>query len=90
MSTIEFKVTYGSGAIFGSTFFHVSNTQGKWKKIVVPYVQFECWTDTGCAPGQRVVPRKIRRIDFAVSNKPDHLDRPGRGSVSFGNVTATG
>jgi hypothetical protein len=93
MNSIEFKVLYANGAIFGSLWRHVSNTGGRWRTIVVPYTQLACWEGTGCTPGAPVVARRIRRIDFAVSNKRDPVPPPvdvaGRGSVSFGNVAAS-
>jgi Carbohydrate binding domain (family 11) len=93
MNSIEFKILYANGAIFGGLWRHVSNTNGRWRTIVVPYAQLTCWEGTGCKQGDPVAPRRIRKIDFAVSNKldpvPPPADTSGRGSVSFGNPTAS-
>jgi hypothetical protein len=93
MNSIEFKVLYANGTIFGGLWRHVSNTNGRWRTIVVPYAQLTCWEGTGCNQGDPVAPRRIRKIDFAVSNKldpvPPPADTSGRGSVSFGNPTAS-
>jgi hypothetical protein len=91
-NTIEFKLLYpaenGKEAIFGGIWRHASNTRGKVRTVEIAYSEFACWPATGCRSGEPVVPGRVTKIDFAVSNKPEADDVAGRGSVSFENLLA--
>jgi hypothetical protein len=91
-NSIELKVLYapnaqGNAAIFGVIWHRASNTQGGWRTRTVPLARFACWVGTGCKAKEHVDAAKVRRVDVAVSNKPNHRDVPGRGSVRIANVT---
>jgi hypothetical protein len=91
-NTIEFKLLYaveaGKAPIFGGIWRHVSDTNGKWRTIEVPYSKFTCWPATGCRDGEPVVPGRVVKVDFAVSNKPAAGDVAGAGSVAFEGLAA--
>jgi hypothetical protein len=91
-NTIEFKLLYGAEGdkvpIFGGIWRHVSDTDGKWRTLEIAYSEFKCWPATGCHEGEPVVPGRVVKVDFAVSNKPAAGDVVGGGSVSFKDLVA--
>jgi hypothetical protein len=89
-NTLELKLLYGpdSGnrmAVF-STLWPAATTTSDWVAVEVPYSRLTCWPDTGCRTGDKLDLRRVRKIDFAISNKLG--DTPGLGSVTLGGIEA--
>lgn len=75
-NTIELKLIYDQaaepkGAVFSRLRYHVTNTEGEWVTLAIPFTEFGCWPETGCAAGVPLDPARIGRVDIAISNKVD-------------------
>lgn len=87
-NTIELKLLYapdsnGKSAVFGASWHHITATN-TWKTFEVPYTQFGCWVETGCAIDETVDLTRVWKVDFAISNKLG--DTPGIGIIAIDNV----
>lgn len=87
-NTIELKLIYDGGVIFGWDWHRATDTHGGWESREIPYSDFKCWSATGCRAGEPVDQGRVEKVDFAVSNKPQYDDAAGRGSIAFENLEA--
>ncbi|MCJ7625611.1 MAG: hypothetical protein MUO76_19125 [Anaerolineaceae bacterium] len=87
-NTIELKVVYkpeanGKSPVFGVLWNQATDVQ-EWTSLEAPYNLFICWTDTGCQAGEGLDPRKVWKMDIAISNKTG--DTIGSGVVQIDDI----
>ena len=92
-NTIEFKLMYSDGDEYNgldTTFgFSINDATVKddWTQVEVPYEMLECWwSDKSCDDNPRLDLNKVRKIEFAISNKPEDGDMYGSGRVIIDDV----
>ena len=88
-NTIELKLIYGDvgGTTFGVLWNRATVTDD-WVSIEVPYSYFDCWwPDDECLRyGNKLDLTNVRKIEFAISNKPEDGDVYGSGRVIIDDV----
>jgi hypothetical protein len=94
-NTLEFKLSYeDNNSSPDTTFicdFHAStNTNDTWTPVNVSIYDISCrWPYNMCnLYKNRLDLSKVDRIEFAVSNKPDEGDVPGKGKIAIDDVKA--
>jgi len=82
-NTIEFKLVYGKD--FDETTYGIlwnkATIVDNWIFIEVPYNHFSCWwPENNCERyGNKLDVKNVRKIEFAISNKPNDGDMYGSG-----------
>jgi hypothetical protein len=86
-NTIELKLVYEDDTTFGVLWNRATVTDD-WVSFEVPYSHFDCWwPDDNCLRyGHQLDLNKVRKIEFAISNKPEDGDMYGSGIVIIGDV----
>ena len=86
-NTIELKLIYEDTTTFGVA-WHKATVADNWVSIEVPYGDFECWwPDDNCLRyGNKLDLTNVRKIEFAISNKPEGGDMYGSGRVIIDDV----
>jgi hypothetical protein len=88
-NTIELKLVYEDvgGTTFGVLWNRATVTDD-WVSFEVPYSHFDCWwPDDNCLRyGNQLDLNKVRKIEFAISNKPEDGDMYGSGIVIIDDV----
>jgi len=88
-NTIELKLIYGDvgGTTFGVLWNRATVTDD-WVSFEVPYTYFDCWwpEDNCLLYGNELDLDKVRKIEFAISNKPEDGDASGSGKVIIDDV----
>jgi hypothetical protein len=88
-NTIELKLIYGDvgGTTFG-VLWNRATIADNWVSIEVPYSHFDCWwPDDNCLRyGNKLDLANVRKIEFAISNKPEDGDMYGSGRVIIDDV----
>jgi hypothetical protein len=92
-NTIEFKLMYSDGDEYNgvdTTFgflINAATVKDDWTQVEVPYDMLECWwSDKSCDDNPRPDLNKVRKIEFAISNKPEDGDASGSGKVIIDDV----
>jgi hypothetical protein len=92
-NTIEFKLMYSDGDEYNgidTTFgflINAATVTDDWRPVEVPYDMFECWwSDKSCDDNPGLDLNKVRKIEFAISNKPEDGDASGSGKVIIDDV----
>ena len=95
-NTIEFKLMYSDGAKYDGTettfgyLINAATVKDDWTLVEVPYESLECWwSQESCADNPELDLRKVSKIEFAISNKPDKGDEYGSGKVIIDDVQGT-
>jgi len=88
-NTIEFKLVYGDvgGTTFG-VLWNRATVADNWVSIEVPYSHFDCWwpEDNCLRYGNKLDLKNVRKIEFAISNKPEDGDVYGSGKVIIDDI----
>ena len=68
--------------------WHGATVADDWVSVKVPYSGFDCWwpADNCLRHGNELDLEKVRKIEFAISNKPDDGDICGSGWVIIDDV----
>jgi len=92
-NTIEFKLMYNDGDEYNgidTTFgflINAATVKDDWTQVEVPYDMLECWwSDKSCDDNPRLYLNKVRKIEFAFSNRPEDGDVYGSGRVIIDDV----
>ena len=78
-NTIELKLIYEDTTTFDVK-WHGATVRDDWMPVEVPYSSFNC-----CGSNELDL-EKVRKIEFAISNKPDEGDKYGSGWVIIDDV----
>ena len=86
-NTIELKLIYEDTTTFGVA-WNRATVADNWITLEVPYSHFDCWWPVGNCQGygNELDLEKVRKIEFAISNKPDNKDVYGSGWVIIDDV----
>jgi len=88
-NTIELKLVYGddSGTTFG-ILWNKKTVADDWVPIEVSYSQFSCWwpEDSCLRYGNELDTNRVKKIEFAVSNKLYGGDEYGSGTLIIDDV----
>ena len=86
-NTIELKLIYEDTTTFAVE-WHGATVADDWVSVEVPYSGFNClWPADNCQRhGNELDLKKVKKIEFAISNKPDHGDAYGSGWVIIDDV----
>ena len=86
-NTIELKLIYEDTTTFGVVWNSATITDN-WITLEVPYSHFDCWWPyNNCLRyGNKLNLEKVRKIEFAISNKPEDGDLYGSGKMIIDDV----
>ena len=88
-NTIELKLVYGDvdETTFG-VLWNSATVTDDWVTVEVPYGYFDCWwpQDSCLRYGNELDLNNVRKIKFAISNKPEEGDVCGSGKVIIDDV----
>lgn len=86
-NTIELKLIYEDTTTFGVA-WHRATVADNWVTLEVPFSEIDCWwPEDNCLDyGNKLYLEKVRKIEFAISNKPDGGDVYGSGWVIIDDV----
>lgn len=94
-NTIELKLIDKHETVFESVWYNATATNDQRASWEALYSEFKCRKGSGrCQSDEDVRTltlnlKEVDRIDFAFSNKPDHGDVPGRGTVVIEEILTT-
>ena len=86
-NTIELKLIYEDTTTFGVV-RNRATVADNWITLEVPYSHFDCWWpyDNCLHYGEKIDLENVRKIEFAISNKPEDGDVYGSGKVIIDDV----
>ena len=86
-NTIELKLIYENTTTFGVV-WHGATVTDDWVALETPYSEIDCWwpEDNCIHYGNKLDLKKVRKIEFVISNKPDDGDANGSGWVIIDDV----
>jgi len=86
-NTIELKLIYEDTTTFGVE-WHGATVADDWVSVEVLYSDFYCWwpANNCLRYGNELDLEKVRKIEFAISNKPNDGDLYGSGWVIIDDV----
>jgi len=92
-NTIEFKLMYSDGDVYNGTdttfgfLINAATVKDDWTSVEVPCNRLECWwSHKSCDDNPGLDLNKVRKIEFAISNKPEDGDVYGSGRVIIDDV----
>ena len=92
-NTIALKLVYGDvdGTTFG-VLWNSATVTDDWVTVEVPYGYFDCWwpQDSCLRYGNELDLNNVRKIEFAISNRPEEGDVCGSGKVIIDDVQGIG